>query len=320
LKVCRLYLESPLECVAGVTGADLKKRIEGIMTGGAARELDFARKVLLAVAGFVAIAAPVAMGVLNAPTVRAQGTPEGRLTFEVASVKPANLKGPFALDFSPNGRFTARGVPLVFLIAAAYNIPYQSQRLAGLSPEMAGEAYEVEANAESGAIPSGASRLVREAKMRLMLQSLLEDRFKLKMRRETKDLPVYVVVVGKNGPKLTKSKVEDGQSHQFFGGQGRGLHSDAVSMADLALAVSNFADRPVIDRTGIEGLFEINTEGWVPMRPRPGGTATGGDAGIDDPERPTLYMIFERLGLKMESSKAPVEMFVVEHIEKPSGN
>jgi uncharacterized protein (TIGR03435 family) len=167
--------------------------------------------------------------------------------------------------------------------------------------------------------------------MKRMLQSLLEDRFKMKVTAETKVVPVYAVGVGKNGPKLTKAKIEEkdcpvgdtetpGNCHAWRGGMGRGLHATAVTMEDLVQAVSNWADRPVVDRTGIEGLYAIETEGWAPMRPRPAGEDSGGDIGITDPTRPTMFMIFDRLGLKMEASKAPLTMYVVEHIERPTAN
>jgi uncharacterized protein (TIGR03435 family) len=317
--------------VSGVTGADLKGRIEGIMTSGVARELDFGRKLLLAVAGFTAIAAPIVVGILNAPPIRAQSASEPRPAFEVASVKVNKSGSRGGLEFGANGRLSARNMPLIFLISTAYNVPFQGPRLKGLTAEAAGESYDIEASAESGAIPPGASRLVREAKMKLMLQTLLEDRFKLKMRREIKEMPIYAVIVGKNGPKLTKSKIAEEDCpisitdngvgcHNFRGGMGRGLHADAISMADLVLAVSNWADRPVVDRTGLEGLFQIDTDGWAPMLPRAAGGNEDETKALNDPERPTLYLIFERLGLKMESSKAPVEMFVVEHVEKPTEN
>lgn len=331
LKVCRYYLESPVACVSGVTGSDLKKRIEQIMERRAAGELGFARKALLAAAGFTAIAAPVAVGVVHAPPLRAQT--EKRLTFEVASVKPnKSIREPIGVEFSPSGRFSARGIPLLFLVATAYNVPFQGPRMTWLDKDLAGDAYDVAATAEPGAIPAGASALVREAAMKRMLQSLLEDRFKMKVRRETKEMPVYAVIVGKNGPKLTRAKIEEkdcpaggemfnvAQCHQFSGGMGRGLHAQAVSIADVVMAVSNWADRPVIDRTGLPGLYQIDTEGWTPMRPMgPGGNEDEGKQ-LTDPTRPTLYMIFERLGLKMEPSKAQVEAIVVEHVEKPTEN
>jgi uncharacterized protein (TIGR03435 family) len=94
-------------------------------------------------------------------------------------------------------------------------------------------------------------------------------------------------------------------------------------MAELVVSVSNFTDRPLIDRTGLTGLYDIDTDGWVPMRQRPvqpGAEPTPESIAMADPTRPTLYMIFDKLGLKMEPSKAPVEMFVIEHVEKPTAN
>jgi uncharacterized protein (TIGR03435 family) len=95
-------------------------------------------------------------------------------------------------------------------------------------------------------------------------------------------------------------------------------------MPDLAAYASSWADRPVVDKTGLRGLFNIQTEGWVPMRPRPprpaGQDPTAEDLAFADPARPTLFQIFDRLGLKLESQKAPVEMFVIESAERPSEN
>jgi bla regulator protein BlaR1 len=331
LKICRLYLESPVACVSGVTSSDLKKRIEGIMTNGFGQELDFARKLLLAVVGCGAIVAPIAVGIVNAPPMSAQSQPEKRLAFEVASVKPTKGGNRFGWDFNPSGRFTAEGLPLQVLVAVAYNVPFQGPRITGIDQAMNAEQYDIEATAESGAIPAGAPRLVRETKMRLMLQTLLAERFKLKIRVETKELPVYAVLVGKGGPKLKKASIEekdcpDGPTadgpgcHKLGGGQGRGIHGKAVSIADVVLFVGNWTDRPIVDRTGLDALWEIDTDGWIPMRPRPQGGNEEEARAMNDPTRPTLYMIFERLGLKMESSKAPIEMYIVEHAEKPTEN
>jgi uncharacterized protein (TIGR03435 family) len=94
--------------------------------------------------------------------------------------------------------------------------------------------------------------------------------------------------------------------------------------ADVALFVQNWTDRPVIDKTGLTDLYDIQTEGWAPMLPRPprpdGAPPTGGDAGLDDPDRQTLAQVFGQLGLRMESQRAVIDMFVVEHLEKPSEN
>jgi uncharacterized protein (TIGR03435 family) len=79
----------------------------------------------------------------------------------------------------------------------------------------------------------------------------------------------------------------------------------------------------VVDETGIHGLFEVETDGWAPLRPRPvapGAEPSAEDIAMADPTRPSLFLIFERLGLKMESQKAPVEVFVIDHVEKPTEN
>ena len=87
LNVCKIYVESPLRCVSGVTGSDLKKRIQAILTGRVAGELNFAKRVALTVAGIAALALPVIVGIVNAPAIRAQSS-AGTPRFEVASIKP----------------------------------------------------------------------------------------------------------------------------------------------------------------------------------------------------------------------------------------
>jgi uncharacterized protein (TIGR03435 family) len=137
-------------------------------------------------------------------------------------------------------------------------------------------------------------------------------------------------VVAKNGPKLQKSAMEEKDCtdtppekglpcHIFNGGQGRGLHGDAVNMADLVLFVENWSDRPMIDRTGLKGLYNIQTDGWVPMQPRQGAPSAE-DQDMADPIRPTLFMVLDRLGLKLEPQKAPVDRYIIEGVERPSGN
>jgi bla regulator protein BlaR1 len=343
LNVCKFYLESPIACAAGVTGAHLKKRVEEIMTRQMLGTLTYGKKVLLAAAGLAAVAGPVVIGMMEGRSLRAQSPPKERLAFEVASIKENKTQDPRdgrGLEFLPSGRFVARNIPLVLLIASAYNLPPQSPRLTmapGVDRGIGGAWFSIEATSAPGAIPEGATVKLRQEKMRLMLQTLLADRFKLVMRRETKELPVYAVVVARGGPKLQKAAVEEKDCkdtptgpndpawcHGFNGGQGRGLYGAAVSMSDLVSAVENFSDRPVIDKTGIQGLFNIQTEGWVPLRPRPprppGQEPTAEDLAFADPARPTIFQIFDRLGLKLESSKAPVEVFVVEQIENPSEN
>ena len=139
------------------------------------------------------------------------------------------------------------------------------------------------------------------------------------MRRENVEMRVYALMTAARGPKLEKSRIAEQDCtespifggtachHGFIGGAGRGVHGDAVDMDDLALCVSNWADAPVIDQTGYKGLFSIQTEGWAtPLN--------------DDPSRPGLAKVLARFDLKLVEKKAPVEVFAVEHIERPSEN
>jgi len=196
------------------------------------------------------------------------------------------------------------------------------------------ERFDIEASPAAGAIPPGTSAKDRGALVRPMMQALLTERFKLKMRVDAKEQPVYALVVAKNGPRLQKAAIqekdcEDVQPdqpkvcHRIGGGQGRGIHGEAVDLDDVALFVQNWTVRPVIDQTGLTDLHNIQTEGWAPMRlrpPNPDGTTPKGDAGINDSDRQTLADVFRQLGLAMESQRAVVDMYVVEHIEHPVGN
>src|SRR5262249_8710774 len=155
-------------------------------------------------------------------------------------------------------------------------------------------------------------------------------------RRETRDMPVYAIVVGKAGPKLTPSTVTEAECaagsasdkltsgedcHTIFGGRGRGLHGKAIDLADVAFYTQNWTDRPIVDKSGLKGLFNIQTLGWVPMdAPNPYSPPAGaGDGNFLDPDRPTVFQIFEKLGLRLDPQRAPVDVVVVESYKPPSG-
>src|SRR5262249_35100941 len=143
-----------------------------------------------------------------------------------------------------------------------------------------------------------------------------------------KEIPVYAIGVGKNGLKikdsgLTEEACEAGKvpapCHRLQGGMGRGLHGKAVNMGGVGFFVENWADRPVLDQSGLKQLFEIDTEGWVPLIGRPGGDGPEAEA-FKDPARPTLFAVFDKMGLKLEPKKAVVDVYVIESAEKPAGN
>jgi uncharacterized protein (TIGR03435 family) len=252
--------------------------------------------------------------------------------FEVSSVKvhKSDDNRRSMPQFLPGGRFVSAGVPLRFVIAVAYNVGFQSVRLSGGLGSADG-LYDIEAKAAPGVIPDGLPSKERFEKMRAMLQGLLADRFKLQIRRETKELPVYAVTVAKSGSKLEKAKIEEKDCpesetggvacHSLMGGRGRGLHGEAVSVSDVLSYVENWTDRPLADRTGIAGLFNVQTRGWQPSQPGPA-PAPGAKAedGGDLADLPDLTTVFAGLGLRMEAQKGRVEVFVIERVEKPSEN
>jgi bla regulator protein BlaR1 len=336
LNVCRFYVESPLTCVSGVTGSNLKKRVEEIMTHHIVRNINFGRKLLLAAAGFAAVAAPIFVGVVSPPQSRAQQQAAAPIPFEVASVKSNKSTDRPGLQALPGGTLAIKNAPLNILVMAAYNLsPRVPERLSGLPAWTQSESFDIEAKAAPGAIPAGLSAKHLNERSMLMLQAVLADRFKMAAHWETKQGPVYSLTIAKNGLKLPKAKIDEKDCpevptrteycHAFNGGQGQGFHGKTISIADLVDNLQGWTDHPVIDNTGgVKGLFDIDTEGWVPMFPRPGpppGTEPSAeDRAFADPARPTLQQVLDKVGIKMESTKGPVQTLVIDHIERPSEN
>jgi uncharacterized protein (TIGR03435 family) len=310
------------------------------MTNRIVQTLNLGRKMLLAGVGMVAVAGPIAVGI-GARQASAQ-TPQSPPAFDVVSVKPykslnpgrgGDLRDPM---FLAGGRFISRA-PLIMVIAAAYAVPFfgSAARISG-GPAWINSldlVYDIQAVPAKDAAPDGLSASAQANKRRQMLQALLADCFKLVVRRETKEMPVYVVTVGKGGPKLPKADIQekdcpeasaanapaDGNAvcHRFNGGRGRGLHARAVDMSDLVNFVQGWTDLPLFEETGLTGLYHIETEPWLPMEL--GSSRTNVD-GADVANLPTLFTVFERLGLKMVSQKRNVDRYVIDHVEKPTEN
>jgi len=276
----------------------------------------------------------------------AQPKPAEPLAFEVTSVKPNNSEDMRGIRTQAVGtRYSATNLPLGLLVVNAYNLPFQSMRLKGLLEWAFRERFDIDARAAADVLPDDLAANQRKDRMHALLQSLLADRFKLAIHRETKEMPFYALVVGKNGPRMPRAAIEekdcvedpaaaDIPCHRFMGGQGRGLHGQAVSMQDLVQFIENWTDKPVLDKTTLLGLFSIESEGWVSMRqaPPPPAPSTSpstapvivrppsGDGDPSDPTRPTLFMVLAKLGLELKVQKGSIDIFVVDHIERPAAN
>jgi uncharacterized protein (TIGR03435 family) len=227
-------------------------------------------------------------------------------SFEVASVKRTTEPAQNTITCLPGGeRLRVKNMPLNWLIGAAYNMPVR--QISGLLETFAKEDYDIEAKADHP---------VNRQQMMLLLRHLLEDRFKLAVRRETKEMKAQVLVVAKGGPKLD----ENGDGAELF--QDRiGRNKWAFRNMPLALfvnAVANWIDDTVVDQTGLNGTYDFTVE-FTPERIRQGGGEGGERA--PDPNGPSIYTALqEQLGLKLESRKSLVEFLLVEHVERPAGN
>jgi uncharacterized protein (TIGR03435 family) len=223
------------------------------------------------------------------------------------------------------------------VIAAAYDVPFfgPAARLSG-GPAWIRSldlVYDIEATSAAGPLAEALSADARTSRQKQTLQALLADRFKLVVRREIKELPVYVLTVGKNGSKLAKTDIQekdcpeapsanapaDGNTacHRFSGGRGRGLHARAVNTSDLVKFVESWTDRPLIDETHLTGLYRIDTEPWRPMELDPSRSNVDG---ADIRDLPTLFEVFDRLGLKMTAEKRKVDTYVIDRVDKPQEN
>ncbi|HET8549922.1 MAG TPA: M56 family metallopeptidase, partial [Bryobacteraceae bacterium] len=249
LTVCRLYLESPLPCASGVTGSELRKRIEAIMTNRIARGLTPAGKLVLAIAGMTAVAAPILIGIMRAPQSRAQTNTEA-VTFEVASIRPSRpgSRG-LILQFTPGGGLRTVNAHLRQLIEVAYDV--RNFQISGGPAWLNTQGFDILAKASQSAESAAAgNREMTEDRVpyvRQRIQALLAERFQLSIRRGTRQMPAYALVVAKNGPKLKESTT----------GEGRGINADRNLVTGDAARISLLADilarrtgRPVLDRTG----------------------------------------------------------------------
>jgi bla regulator protein blaR1 len=338
LKVCELYLESPLPCASGATGSNLKRRIEAIMTKRTLLKLNFGKKAYLLALGTAALALPVIVGALTVPVIRAQDvagrqtTDGGKSAFEVASVKPNNRGGRTLVQALPS-RLVMTNFALRRLILLAYGV--QDYQLSGDPTWVASDHYDIEAKADGTA-----SAQEMEGPM---LQGLLKSRFRLALHRETKQLPIYEMIVAKGGAKLTPAKegscvpyrtdtpppsVSPTEPHTNYcgfrfgaDGSNRTMDGTGVSMALLATNLSRTYNsnlgRNVMDATGISGVFDVHLK-WT-LDDLAVGNPIASD-GLAGNQVGLLTALQEQLGLRLESAKGSVEVLVIDHIERPSEN
>ena len=289
-------------------------------------------------AGLLAIGAACAL----AATLSAQAP----RSFEVASVKPGVPSDPSAfIQFQQGGRVVVRNIPLQQIILWAYQLRWSDdERLIGAPDWIRTEKFHVDAKAPDGVAIGSISAVGAPSPGLLMLRTLLAERFQLAMHNETRELPIYHLVKanadGRLGPKLMPADIEcppfgapllppAGGRRQctYLRGLNRVVFANQP-MVQLADYLSGRMRRLVVDRTGLTGLFDFEMT-WTPDQPPPAGTPdriTVAGTEIDltggapyDPNGPAfLTALREQLGLTLESTRGPVEVFVIDRVERPT--
>lgn len=236
--------------------------------------------------------------------------------FEVASIRPSD-PNTLTPHFIPStDRFTATGVPVINLVYFAYDIKYG--QISGGPSWLVNDRYDVNATVDASLAEALKQMEIKEryAKIRAMVRALLKDRFKLQVQLQTKEMPIYALVVAKSGPKLKPSAPSTGgdtpPSTKWSTSASNGLMKLASANGELSdlvgvLMVQPSVGRKVVDETGIKGKYDFNLE-WASNPDIP-------NAGPD-----IFTALLEQLGLRLESKKGLVETLVVEHVERPSEN
>ena len=241
-----------------------------------------------------------------APTASAQeGQPAPR--FEVASIKP-NVSGPRAFqmpEFSQGGRFTFTNVTLVDMIVQSF--PTRRIQMEGGPGWIDSDRFDVAAKADVSAGD------VKPPQMRLMLRSLLEDRFQLKLHTETRETNVLTLVVAKT---VTLVECKDDHKTEMVVGENRQMMFHKMHIAGLVNTMANMLHTPVVDGTGLTGFYDFTLD---PSR-------FANDGGAPDPAHPDSFAdlvvaaVREELGLRLEKKKSALEITVIDRAEHPSEN
>lgn len=277
---------------------------------------------------------PAEQGAVARPAVGAEGKP---LAFAVASVR-RNVSGtgscdPEHLYLTADG-FRMTNCPLIAALFMAY-VPADGSalgfsidgRVVGAPDWMKSDRYDIDARIDQADMAAWQNPATQKEMLQEMMQSLLAERCKLAVHREMRDMPVYALVVGKKGPKFQQAKTVvpaailakhpnvgaiPGGGGMFAPGPGGSMELYGVPMKTLAVVLSNMAGRPVVDRTGLTGTYDIKLE-----RTQPGPPA---EDGTQDSVPSIFTMVQEQLGLRLEPARGSVETLVIDHVERPAEN
>lgn len=249
-----------------------------------------------------------------------QTNPATRPQFDVTSVKP-NMEEGQPVYGNAKGRGYGKDITLNLLIAWAWQV--QRFQIIGGPAWISSDRFDVEGKTEDTKADF--------AQLRLMMRSLLQDRFKLAVHGETRESSVYQLVAAKGGPKITFSSDQispdaSGPPASPNDGPPRGgllmgpgiLIGNAITIAQFVKVLAPDVDRAVVDRTNLSGRFDIRLH-WAPDIPGTSSPSVQPPASSEYPSS-IFTAMNEQLGLKLQSARGPVEFLIIDHCEKPSPN
>jgi uncharacterized protein (TIGR03435 family) len=233
--------------------------------------------------------------------------------FDACSIKPS-APGAQGRGLTVRGKeIVTINTPVSFLVAFVYGV--HARQIVGAPAWTETENYDIDGKPAQEGIPN-------QKQLKIMIQKLLADRFQLKFHREKRELSVYAVQVGKGGPKMTVSQM-DPKGLPGLGFRGLGAMNAAnATMADFAsLLQTAVLDGPVVDQSGLDGHYDFALN-WTPDETQFAGMGIKVPPASDKPDAPPALgtAMLEQLGLKLATTKAPVEVLVIDHVEKPSAN
>jgi bla regulator protein blaR1 len=361
LRVCKFCSESPLACVSGITGADLKKRIVQIMTGRVVRRLDLGRKLLLLVVGLAVVAVPIVLAqakaaqrmmlvALNAAPRQLQTAADAMMAqgqttlkadpvadvanavapgpgFASVTIRPTNMTAQgqrlYGTQLDASGHVVFSSLPLKSLVMIAYADQQKQQLVDGGPKWTESDLFDINAQVGKADLPDWEKLSVsqRFEHVRPLLQTLLEQRFKLKEHAATISTPVYVLERAKGGSKLkevpapTPAEIKAASEPEPNGQptdtpriginvSNTGWVGHAVSIQELSNWLSyalGAQDKPVVDQTGLTGYYDLT----LSLIKQEGG-----------PTRE--QQVEEQLGLRLNARNVPMRTFVIDSVEKPT--
>ena len=291
------------------------------------------RKRLLA--GLLVAAVLILFSLATATPSRAQSEPQNTAApsppyeYEAASIKPSKGPAPggkIGVWAAPDG-FSAWFITLQQIISVAYGV--ERFQISGGPSWLPSERFDIEAKMDA-ATADALEKLSQDQRGlagQQMLQTLLANRFQLTVHRETNELTIYKLVIAKGGPKLREAK-PDGTHPGAGSMQGSVLSgkvtAQAVPIAELAHELTQMLGHPVLDKTELKGVYDFELQFTPDDRLQPPSGRAPNERLPPPPadsNAPSLFdALKEQLGLKLESGKGPVEVIVIDHVERPSAN